>query len=92
MSAISFTDSDTLGKYTEDRRHVEQTVGSAWQHVCVASLIGHCEALAASGQLTEPSEKSLRFLIAETLSAFGMQSHQQLENELSAVRQCMERA
>jgi hypothetical protein len=88
----SFSDSETLGKYTEDRRHVEQTVGAAWQHVCVASLIGHCEALAASGQLTEPSEQSLRFLIGETLSAFNMVPHDQLENELSAIRQVMERA
>jgi hypothetical protein len=88
----SFSDNNTLGKYTEDRRHIEQTVGAAWQHVCVASLIGHCESIASSGQLTEPSEKSLRFLIAETLSAFGMQSHDQLENELSAIRQVMERA
>ena len=66
-------------------------VGPAWQQVCVASLIGHCESIAASGRLTEPSEQSLRLLIAETLSAFGMQSHQQLENELAAVRFCMER-
>jgi hypothetical protein len=86
----SFEDSAVLGKFTGDCR-IEQAVGSAWQQVCVASLIGHCEAIAASGDLTQPAEKSLRFLIAETLSAFGMQSHQQLENELSAIRQVMER-
>lgn len=74
-----------------DRQRVEQLVGPAWQQVCVASLVGHCEALAASGHLTEPAERSLRFLVAETLSAFGMQSHQQLENEVAAVRHCMER-
>jgi hypothetical protein len=68
-----------------------ESVGPAWQHICVASLIGECEAIAASGRLTEPAEKSLRFLVAETLSAFGMQSHDQLENELAAVRSCMER-
>jgi len=85
----SFSDSDVLGKFTEPR--VEQRVGEAWQQVCVASLIGHCEAVVASGRLTEPSEQSLRFLIAETLSAFGMQSHQLLENELAAIRKCMER-
>jgi hypothetical protein len=83
MSAMSEIDMD--------RQRVEQLVGPAWQQVCVASLVGHCEAIAASGHLTEPAEKSLRFLIAETLSAFGMASHDQLENELSAVRQCMER-
>lgn len=46
-----------------------------WRAVCVASLIGHCEAIAAAGLLPEPSEESLRVLIAETLSAFGMQHH-----------------
>jgi len=74
-----------------DRQQVEQIIGPAWQQVCVASLVGHCEAIAASGHLTEPAEKSLRFLIAETLSAFNMVSHDQLENELSAIRQVMER-
>jgi hypothetical protein len=70
---------------------IEQIVGPAWQSICVASLVGHCEAIAASGDLTEPAEKSLRYLIAETLSAFNMAPHDQLENELAAVRQCMER-
>lgn len=65
-------------------------VGPAWQQVCVASLVGHCESIAASGQLTQPAEQSLRFLIAETLSAFNMVPHDQLENELAAVRMCME--
>lgn len=86
----SFSDSDTLGKFNGTVRF-EQVIGSAWQQVCVASLIGNCEALAASGDLTEPAEQSLRFLIAETLTAFGMQSHQQLENELAAIRKCMDR-
>jgi hypothetical protein len=74
-----------------DRQQVEQIVGPAWQSICVASLVGHCESIAASGHLTEPAEKSLRFLIAETLSAFNMASHDQLENELAAIRQVMER-
>jgi hypothetical protein len=69
----------------------ELAVGEAWRHVCVASLVGHCESIAASGHLPAPAEQSLRLLIAETLSAFGMASHDQLENELSAVRMCMER-
>jgi hypothetical protein len=81
-----------MGELDMDRQQVEQIVGPAWQQVCVASLVGHCEAIAASGDLTEPAEQSLRLLIAETLSAFGMQSHQQLENELAAVRFCMEQA
>jgi hypothetical protein len=80
-----------LSELDMDRQQIEQIVGPAWQSICVASLVGHCEALAASGQLTEPSEKSLRFLIAETLSAFNMASHDQLENELAAIRQVMER-
>jgi hypothetical protein len=74
-----------------DRQRIEGLVGPAWQSICVASLVGQCEAIAASGDLTEPAEKSLRFLIGETLAAFGMQSHAQLENELAAVRQVMER-
>jgi hypothetical protein len=49
-----------------------------WQHVCVASLIGHCEAIAASGLLPEPSEESLRVLIAETICAFNLQHNQEL--------------
>lgn len=43
-----------------------------WQHVIVASLVGHCEAIISSGRLTEPNEESLRVLVAEALSAFGM--------------------
>jgi hypothetical protein len=48
--------------------------------------------IAASGLLPAPAEESLRLLIAEALTAFNMAPHDQLENELSAVRQCMERA
>jgi len=62
------------------------------QAYAVAKLVGHCEALVGSGHLTEPSEQSLRLLIAETLSAFNMVQHDQLENEMAAVRQCMERS
>jgi hypothetical protein len=73
-------------------RSTEIAVGSAWQSICVASLVGHCESIAASGHLPQPAEQSLRLLIAETLSAFGMASHDQVENEVAAVRMCMERA
>ena len=45
------------------------------QAYAVAKLVGHCEALVGSGHLTEPSEQSLRLLIAETLSAFDMEPH-----------------
>lgn len=61
------------------------------QAYAVAKLVGHCEAIVGSGLLPEPSEQSLRLLIAEALSAFNMVSHDQLENEVAAVRQCMER-
>lgn len=44
------------------------------QRHAVASLIGQCEAIAASGALTEPAEQSLRLLIARTLTAFEMPS------------------
>ena len=54
-----------------------QSTNPMWQHVCVASLVGHCESIAASGLLEFPAEQSLRLLIAETLSAFGMQHHQE---------------
>lgn len=48
------------------------------QAYAVAKLVGHCEALVASGHLTEPSEQSLRLLIAEALSAFNMEPHQEV--------------
>jgi hypothetical protein len=47
------------------------------QAYAVAKLIGHCEAIAGSGLLPEPSEQSLRLLIAEALSAFDMEPHQE---------------
>jgi hypothetical protein len=45
------------------------------QAYAVAKLVGHCEAIVGSGLLPEPSEQSLRLLIAEALTAFGMDSH-----------------
>jgi hypothetical protein len=45
------------------------------QAYAVAKLVGHCEAIAGSGLLPEPSEQSLRLLVAEALSAFGMEPH-----------------
>ena len=41
----------------------------------VASLVGECESLVGKGILTEPAERSMRLLVAETLSAFNMQNH-----------------
>lgn len=50
------------------------------QRHAVAALIGHCEAIAASGALPEPSEQSLRLLIARALSAFEMPSKAERED------------
>lgn len=80
-----------LSEIDMDRQQVEQIVGPAWQSICVASLVGHCESILGAGHLPLPAEQSLRLLVAETLSAFGMQSHDQLENELAAIRQVMGR-
>jgi len=50
---------------------------TGWQHVIVASLVGHCEAVISSGCMSEPAEESMRLLVAETLSAFNMQHNQE---------------
>ena len=42
------------------------------QRTAVAKLVGYCEGLCKSGALTEFSEKQLRLLVVETLSAFEM--------------------
>jgi len=42
------------------------------QLFAVSALVGECEAIAESGHLTEPAERSLRLLIAATLSAYQM--------------------
>lgn len=63
------------------------------RRLAVAALIGDCEAIAGSGVLTEPAEQSLRLLIAEALSAFGMQPRDdQFEQDLAVIGECMERA
>lgn len=59
-----------------ERQTLEQITKAMPQRCAVAQLIGHCEGIAASGVLPEPAEQSLRLLIAETLSAFGMPHHQ----------------
>ena len=40
----------------------------------VSALIGECESIAASCDLNESQERALRFLIAETLAAYGLPS------------------
>lgn len=63
------------------------------QRYAVASLLGQCESIAASGRLTAPAEQSLRLLIAETASAFGMQVREcelaAFETNLTAIRNIM---
>lgn len=49
------------------------------QRLAVASLIGECEAIAASGELSESHELSLRMLVANALTAFGMTSKRERE-------------
>lgn len=50
------------------------------QRLAVSALVGHCEAIAASGALAEPAEQSLRMLVANTLAAFGMPSKADLQH------------
>ena len=47
------------------------------QLYAVSKLVGYCEAIAASGLVGEIMERRLRERIAETLSAFGMEPHQE---------------
>lgn len=54
------------------------------QRLAVASLVGECEAIAASGALTEPAEMSLRLLIARTLVAFEMPSKAERAEQVPA--------
>lgn len=53
------------------------------QRLAVAALIGHCESIAANGQLPEPVEQSLRVLIAHTLAAFDMPSKSERTSQLT---------
>lgn len=50
------------------------------QRLAVAALVGQCESLVGAGVLTEPAEKSLRVLIAQTLVAFDMPSKAELRD------------
>jgi hypothetical protein len=50
---------------------------STEQLYAVAKIIGYCEAIASSGLVGEIMERRLRERIAETLSAFGMEPHQE---------------
>ena len=54
---------------------MDRFTSTGWQAICVASLIGQCESAVSSGRLTAPAEEAMRLLVAETLSAFHMQNH-----------------
>ncbi|GAC1572583.1 MAG: hypothetical protein NVS3B5_01480 [Sphingomicrobium sp.] len=59
------------------------------QRFAVSALVGECESIAESGLLPEPAEQSLRLLIAQMLSAFGMaaKAERQAARETSAIRE-----
>lgn len=60
-----------------DMQRIDQIRSSIPQRYAVAKLVGYCEAIAGSGLLGEPMEANLRARIAETLSAFNMEHHQE---------------
>ena len=45
------------------------------ERLAAAALIGECEAIIECGLLPEQNEQALRYLVADALSAFGMQHH-----------------
>jgi hypothetical protein len=64
-----------LADYNRDlAKHDRPGYRDRRRHLAVAALVGECESIVGSGVLTEPAERSLRFLIAEALSAHGMPS------------------
>jgi hypothetical protein len=80
--SIAFTDNPVLGKFTGDRA----TRAPTNQLYAVSKLVGYCEAICSSGLVGELMERKLRTHIAETLSAFNMEPHQE------AVKSEMERS
>jgi hypothetical protein len=55
--------------------HVEMCGDRNRKRLAAAALIGECEAIIECGLLPEQNEQALRLLIADALSAFGMQHH-----------------
>ncbi len=56
------------------------------QLYAVSKLVGYCEAIASSGLVGEIMEFRLRERIAETLSAFGMEPHQEVVKRIMEQR------
>lgn len=73
----SFSDNPVLGKFTPEPRPTSQLYA-------VSKLIGYCEGICSKDLLGEEIEAELRRRIAETLSAFNMEPHQE------AVKSAME--
>lgn len=78
MSAMSELDMD---------RHRVNAIGPTTpQLYAVSKLVGYCEFLAGSGGVSELMERHLRERIAETLSAFGMEPHQEVVKRIMGER------
>lgn len=56
------------------------------QLYAVSKLVGYCEAIAGSGLVGEIMERRLRERIAETLSAFNMEPHQEVVSRIMEQR------
>jgi hypothetical protein len=51
------------------------------QLLAVSALVGECETLVSSGELTDSQERSLRLLTAHVLAAYGFPSKAELEGK-----------
>jgi len=66
---------ERLADYNHDlAKHDQPSHRDRRRRLAVAALVGECESIVGAGVLTEPAERSLRLLIAETLSSHGMPS------------------
>jgi hypothetical protein len=70
-----------------ERQRIEAMCPTISQRYAVAKLVGYCESIASSGLVGEPMERRLRERIAETLSAFGMEPHQEVVKRIMGERQ-----
>lgn len=79
MSAMSELDMD--------RQQIDLVTNP--QRYAAAALIGECEAIVECGLLPEQNEMALRLLIADAISAFGLQHNEQTINDIAPIRQCI---
>jgi hypothetical protein len=54
---------------------------SVRQLLAVSALVGECESLVASGDLSDSQERSLRLVLAHTLAAYGFPSRHELDGK-----------